>query len=295
MVDRRIARIITSLGASFGFPVSDCASAGDGGEAEPGARLEYCRAATGRRRPSAAPELGRGGGPACAEKGRQTRLHVLPIMAAQRLVADRAWSVRAAAALAPRAVPACRKSGFRFRAGTAFRPAARAASMICADRRRRRPIAPDRPGPVPPAAARSAGCGPARSAAAPFRSREMPPFAPPCRRRSRGSARPPSATAVRIDRRQRGAERRDGLGIAGLRHRDDVDIALDDDDRVAVMGRFPRAMMVEQHRAFVEQLGLRRIQVFWLDASRPCARPPKAMTRPQRSWIGNITRSRKRS
>ena len=63
-------------------------------------------------------------------------------------------------------------------------------------------------------------------------------------------------------RRQRGAERRHRLRKSRLRHRDDVDIALDDDDLASVERRLSRAMMVEEQRSLVKELGLRRIQVF---------------------------------
>ena len=71
---------------------------------------------------------------------------------------------------------------------------------------------------------------------------------------------------------ERGAERRDDVGEAGFAHRDRVDIALDDDDRAAVMRALAGAVMIEQQRAFVEERGLRRIEVFRLGAR--LHRPP---------------------
>ena len=72
---------------------------------------------------------------------------------------------------------------------------------------------------------------------------------------------------------QRRAERRDDVGEARLAHRDDVDIAFDDDDLAALVRGLAGAMVVEKQRALVEELGLRRIEVFRLGARlhRPAA------------------------
>ena len=57
--------------------------------------------------------------------------------------------------------------------------------------------------------------------------------------------------------RQGGAERRDGLREARLGHRDHVDIAFDDDDLLALVGGFARAMVIEKQTSLVEKLRFR--------------------------------------
>ena len=61
---------------------------------------------------------------------------------------------------------------------------------------------------------------------------------------------------------ERGAERGDGVGEAGADHLDRVDIALDRDHRAGVVGGLPRLGAVIEERALVEELGLRRVEVF---------------------------------
>ena len=62
---------------------------------------------------------------------------------------------------------------------------------------------------------------------------------------------------------QRGAERRDRRLIAGRDHGDDVDIALDRDDRRAC-ARLAGGGDVVERRAFVKERRLRRIEIFRL-------------------------------
>jgi hypothetical protein len=93
---------------------------------------------------------------------------------------------------------------------------------------------------------------------------------------------------------QRGAERRNDRLEACLDDGDRVEVAFDDDDGVGLEGVRPGAMAVEDDLALPEQdrLGLLR----YLGAtSGESARPPKATTRPFRSWIGMINRPRNRS
>ena len=71
---------------------------------------------------------------------------------------------------------------------------------------------------------------------------------------------------------ERGAERRDDVGEAGLADRDRVDIALDHDDRARLMRGLAGAVMIEQQRALVEKRGLRGIEVLRLGAG--LHRPP---------------------
>ena len=52
------------------------------------------------------------------------------------------------------------------------------------------------------------------------------------------------------------------MGEAGRHHADDVDIALDRDDRAGVVGGVAGVGAVIEQRALVEELGLRRVQVF---------------------------------
>ena len=63
---------------------------------------------------------------------------------------------------------------------------------------------------------------------------------------------------------QRGAERRHGCGIAGVHHRDDVDIAFDRDDRCAIMRGLARGGDVVERAALVEERRLRRVEIFRL-------------------------------
>ncbi len=62
--------------------------------------------------------------------------------------------------------------------------------------------------------------------------------------------------------------------------RDHVHVAFDHDELALVEGRLPRPGEVEHGGALVEQLGLRRVQIFRLGAGSS-ARAPKAMTRPR--------------
>ena len=138
---------------------------------------------------------------------------------------------------------------------------------------------------------RAAGAGEIVGVLALGKQREFEAFARPDQRQ-RGLERPkgrfaPGLVAVEAEdrllghrpqqaalvRRQRRAERRDGLRKARLGHRDDVDIALDRDHPALVAGRLAGAMVVKEQRALVEELGLRRIQVFRLGArvERPAA------------------------
>ena len=91
-----------------------------------------------------------------------------------------------------------------------------------------------------------------------------------------------------------GAERRHGLMEACLMQRNHVHVAFDHDELALVEGRPPRPGEVEHGEALVEQLGLRRVQIFRLGC-RMSARAPKAMMRPRALTIGMVSRWRKRS
>ena len=93
---------------------------------------------------------------------------------------------------------------------------------------------------------------------------------------------------------QRRAERRDDIGEARLAHRDRIDIALDDDDLAALVRGLAGAMVIESSAPLWKSAVSGELRYFAL-APGSIARPPKATTRPERSWIGNITRSRNRS
>ena len=60
----------------------------------------------------------------------------------------------------------------------------------------------------------------------------------------------------------RGAKRRNAICKARARHRDHIDIAFNRNHRAFVMHGFARAMMIEEHTAFVKERRIRRVQIF---------------------------------
>ena len=67
---------------------------------------------------------------------------------------------------------------------------------------------------------------------------------------------------------QRGAERGDGMLEARLGERDDVHVALDDDQRLRPPRRPPRAGEIVEHLPLVEDVGVRRVEIFRLRVGR---------------------------
>ncbi len=124
---------------------------------------------------------------------------------------------------------------------------------------------------------RRAGTGTPRSCrrrapAARSRARATPPCVPRCRRRSRrrrgrsagtASARATGVVAV--------PERGDRVFDAVLRERDDVHVALDDDDRARVADRVAREKEPVELAALREQRRLRRIEVLGLAVAEHAA------------------------
>jgi hypothetical protein len=102
---------------------------------------------------------------------------------------------------------------------------------------------------------------------------------------------PEQLLRVRVGRR--GAERRDRVLDAVLRERDDVHVALDDDDALGVADRVPREPQPVELAPLAEQRRLGELRYFGSPLSS--TRPPKPTMRPRLSWIGNMMRSRKRS
>ena len=162
--------------------------------------------------------------------------------------------------------------------------------------RRGRRSARDRRGPALPAAARSAGscracrCGSARSAA---RYAAFCPALSPSKHRTGSSAIfHSSASWFSVSAVPSGATR---AGKARADHRDDIDIAFDHDQRRAVMRGLPRGRRGCRDCRPCETAAFPASSDISPATSFSSARPPKAMTRPRTSVIGNITRSRKRS
>ena len=161
---------------------------------------------------------------------------------------------------------------------------------------RGRRSAADRRGPAPPAAARSAGSCRASAAAAPDRPRD---------RRRAGRRLSPSKHSIgssaifqssaELILGQRGAERRDRRRDSrpspwrSRRHSLRPRSAARRRARPAARPRCCRGS------ALVKERRLRRVEIFRRRRPSRSARPPKAMMRPRKSVIGNITRSRKRS
>ena len=92
---------------------------------------------------------------------------------------------------------------------------------------------------------------------------------------------------------RRGAQRGHGIINAVLRQRDDVHIAFDHQQTLRFGVILLRFIQAVQLAAFMENIGLREFRYF--GSASPSTRPPKPITRPRLSRIGNITRSRKRS
>ena len=235
-------------------------------------------------------------GAASGLKRRKPAFDLLPIVSLAGSRRESAQVIRAGAAPAPPAAPACR-------AGPPRSPAPRACRRGAAPRR-----APARRPPLPPARARSSGSCPSGSSAkrrdlpgievraGPRRAPDRPPGGPalsPSKHRIGSSARrQSSASWSSVSAVPSGAT---AWGKPGDAQRDHVDIALDGDHRAAVMGGLAGEVVIVEEPALVEERRVGRVQVFRRRRRRSCARPPKATTRPRRSQIGNMTRSRKRS
>jgi hypothetical protein len=90
-----------------------------------------------------------------------------------------------------------------------------------------------------------------------------------------------------------GAERRDGVRDASLMKANDVHVAFNDEQASQGSRRLARFVQTVQLAALVEELGLRRVQVFRLAlVEHASAEADRAAAR---IAIGNMTRSRKRS
>ena len=94
---------------------------------------------------------------------------------------------------------------------------------------------------------------------------------------------------------QRRAERRHRALEPRRHRRDHVEIALDHDHRLAVARRRLRVLAVVERPALLKRAAVSGELRYFAGTSALSARPPKAITRPRKSVIGNITRLRNRS
>ena len=226
---------------------------------------------------------------AARPKSRERRLHIGPIVTTQRLIANQPRQLAQAALKTGAALGRIEGAALGFRAGRAFRPA---------DGRSRGPprwppgrwSGRDRPGPAPPGGGRIARCGRGQSIGSAIsiaRSRGLcVRRLSPSKHRIGSAAIAPEQFALTLGQGVPSGATVSLIARPG--HCDDVDIAFDNDDLALVVRGLARAVVIEQHRALVEQLGLRRVQVFWLGvgADRPAAESDHSAAA---SWIGNIT------
>ena len=92
------------------------------------------------------------------------------------------------------------------------------------------------------------------------RAAALRPALSPSKHRIGSAAMPQSRAHWSV--RQRRAKRGDGLGKAGRRHGDDIDIALDRDDPAPVVGGLAGAVVVVEAAALVEERRLRAVEIF---------------------------------